>query len=206
MATAEEPARPLLSLPRFLPDSLPFAARTTAVLLLAYLVAFAAQVTSASSAGVCVGLVAQPSAGMSLSKARYRMLGTLIGGFVALALVSAFPQNRTLLLREKEWEGRIFLSGPTDDVSGHSLNGLTIINAHSRKAAEALAAEDPLVKSGSVSYSLHIWHINDGKIALDVLLSDKSGSLNKRAAAYRMAARRGGVAASAASIPAWGGH
>jgi len=67
-------------------------------MLLAYYVAFAAQVDSASSAGICVAIVAQPSAGMSTAKAIYRVVGTLIGGCVGVALVAAFPQDRVMLL------------------------------------------------------------------------------------------------------------
>lgn len=90
--------RDLLPLPGFPPDSVPFAIRTTIALLLAYGVSFAIQLDSASSAGVCVAIVAQPSPGMALSKAVYRTAGTLLGGVVSLALMAAFPQDRTMLL------------------------------------------------------------------------------------------------------------
>lgn len=89
---------PFLALPGFLPDALPFATRSVIALLLAYLIAFTAQVDSASTAGVCVAIVAQPSAGMAMSKAIYRVIGTLLGGCVAMALLAAFPQDRTMLL------------------------------------------------------------------------------------------------------------
>ncbi len=89
---------PLLTLPGFLPDAVPFAVRSAVALLLAYLIAFFAQVDSASSAGVCVAILAQPSAGMAASKAIYRVIGTLVGGWVALMLLAAFPQDRTMLL------------------------------------------------------------------------------------------------------------
>ncbi len=88
----------LLQLPGFQPDALFFATRVTLAMLLAYYVAFAAQVDSASSAGVCVAIVAQPSAGMTTAKAIYRIIGTLVGGCVGLALVAAFPQDRVMLL------------------------------------------------------------------------------------------------------------
>ncbi len=87
-----------LALPGFEADALPFAARTTLALLLAYAVAFFAQVQPASTAGVCVGVLATPSAGMAVSKALYRVGGTALGCIVALCLLSAFPQDRTMLL------------------------------------------------------------------------------------------------------------
>ena len=88
----------LLPLPGFPADAVPFAIRTTAALLLGYFVSFAIQLDTASSAGVCVAIVAQPSPGMALSKAFWRTAGTLLGGAVALAFIAAFAQDRTMLL------------------------------------------------------------------------------------------------------------
>lgn len=89
---------PFPGLPGFLPDAVPYATRTALALLLAYWVCFAAQIPTASTAGICVALVAQPSAGMAFSKALYRQIGTIIGGAVAIGLLAAFPQDRTMLL------------------------------------------------------------------------------------------------------------
>lgn len=89
---------PWLVLPGFMPDAVGFAARTTLAVLLAYLVAFAIQLDTASSAGLCVAIVAQPTPGMAMSKALYRVLGTVLGGAVGFALVALFPQDRTGLL------------------------------------------------------------------------------------------------------------
>ena len=74
-ATVEPAREPLLLLPGFMPDALGFAFRVTAALLLAYLVAFAIQLDTASSAGLCVAIVAQPTPGMAMSKAVYRAIG-----------------------------------------------------------------------------------------------------------------------------------
>ncbi len=92
------PPAPWSPLPGFAPDALGFATRTTLAMLLAYAVAFAAQVEAASTAGVCVAIVAQPSSGMSTAKAIYRVIGTLLGGAAGLALIAAFPQDRVMLL------------------------------------------------------------------------------------------------------------
>ena len=67
-------------------------------LLIAYYVSFAVQIQSASTAGLCVAIIAQPSTGMAISKANWRLLGTLIGGVAGVAIVACFPQDRTLLL------------------------------------------------------------------------------------------------------------
>jgi len=95
-AAAAPPA--YFALPGFAPDAVLFAARMTLAMLLAYYVAFFAQVESASTAGICVAIVTQVSAGMAAAKARYRIAGTLIGGCVGLGLVAAFPQDRLMLL------------------------------------------------------------------------------------------------------------
>ena len=97
-ATLEPAHEPLLLLPGFMPDALGFAFRTTASLLLAYWIAFAIQLDTASSAGLCVAIVAQPTPGMAMSKAIYRAIGTVLGGAAALVLVALFPQDRTMLL------------------------------------------------------------------------------------------------------------
>ena len=97
---AARPARrePFLVLPGFLPDAVGFASRTTLSLLLAYLFSFWIQLDSASSAGVCVAIVAQPLVGMTLSKAVWRLAGTLLGGVASLGFVAALGQDRTMLL------------------------------------------------------------------------------------------------------------
>lgn len=80
-------------------------------------------------------------------------------------------------MRGNEKAGRIFMSGPTEPTVGSELNGLTIIKVASREAADALAQHDPLVRSGAVTYSLHTWNIDQGRIALTLYFSDQSASL-----------------------------
>ncbi len=77
-----------------------------------------------------------------------------------------------LLSEHLEWMGAnekaglIFASGPTEPTAGSELNGLTIIEAASLEAADALAQQDPLIRSGAVTYSMHSWNINEGRIVL----------------------------------------
>ena len=99
MTDAAQAARgPFLPLPGFMPDAVTFASRLACAMLLAYFVAFLFQLDTASSAGVCVGVVMQPAPGMAMSKAFYRTVATIVGGIVALVLIAAFPQDRTMLL------------------------------------------------------------------------------------------------------------
>lgn len=80
-------------------------------------------------------------------------------------------------MRGNEKAGRVFLSGPAEPTAGSELNGLTIIEAASRDEADALAQQDPLIRSGAVTYSMHDWNVNEGRIALTFYLSDQSISL-----------------------------
>ena len=82
----------------FQPGWWSFGLRIWAALMLSLIVAFWAQIDSPASAAVTVMLLAQPLRGQALSKAFYRVVGTLIGGVVALCLVSMFGQERQLLL------------------------------------------------------------------------------------------------------------
>ncbi len=96
--TAPPPSTPFLQLPGFFPDALSYAVRTTMALLLAYGVGFYAQIPTASSAGITVGIIAQPSSGMALSKAFYRVAGTILGCIVSIIFGALFGQDRTMLL------------------------------------------------------------------------------------------------------------
>ncbi len=75
-----------------------FAVRTWIALALAYYIAFFLELDGASSAGVCVLILAQPTSGMVLSKAIYRLAATIAGVAAAIVLTALFPQDRTMLL------------------------------------------------------------------------------------------------------------
>ena len=76
---------------------------------------------------------------------------------------------------EQEAQARIFLSGPTTPRDGSiALDGLTIIRADSLDAAEQIAAEDPFVRSGIVSFEMREWIVNEGSIPLTVTLSNST--------------------------------
>lgn len=75
-----------------------FFLKTWLALGIGYYAAFFFQLDGASSCGVCVLILAQPSRGMVLAKAFYRTLGTLVGVAAALVLSALFPQDRTMLV------------------------------------------------------------------------------------------------------------
>lgn len=80
------------------PAAWAFATRIWIAMMLALGVAFWLQLESASSAAVCVAILAQPKRGQALSKAVYRLVGTLIGAAMSIVLIALFGQDRVLLL------------------------------------------------------------------------------------------------------------
>ncbi|GEN62811.1 FUSC family protein [Acetobacter oeni] len=75
-----------------------FCVRTWLAVAVALTTSFWLQITSPGSSAVTVMILAQPLRGQMLSKALYRLAGTFVGAFVALALTACFSQDRALLL------------------------------------------------------------------------------------------------------------
>jgi uncharacterized membrane protein YccC len=73
-------------------EAVGFAVRTTIAALLSLIVAMWMELDSPQWAPMTVWIVAQGSRGESLSKARWRLVGTAIGAISAVALIAAFPQ------------------------------------------------------------------------------------------------------------------
>lgn len=80
------------------PAAWAFALRIWIAMMLALALAFWLQLDSASSAATCVAILAQPKRGQAISKAIYRLLGTLLGAAVSIVLMALFGQDRVLLL------------------------------------------------------------------------------------------------------------
>jgi uncharacterized membrane protein YccC len=67
-------------------------------LAVSYYIAFALELNSAASAGTGLLILVGPTQGMVLSKAIYRIVGTLFGAVFAIILTSLFSQDRTMLI------------------------------------------------------------------------------------------------------------
>ena len=80
------------------PAAWAFATRIWIAMVLALGAAFWLQLESASSAATCVAILAQPKRGQALSKAVYRLVGTLIGAAMSIIFIALFGQDRVLLL------------------------------------------------------------------------------------------------------------
>jgi uncharacterized membrane protein YccC len=75
-----------------------FAFRIWIAIVVALYAAFWLQLEAASSAAVCVAILALPTRGQALEKASFRFLATVVGVAASIALVGAFSQTRDLLL------------------------------------------------------------------------------------------------------------
>src|ERR1700726_46165 len=69
-----------------------------AALAVSYYIAFILELNSAASAGTGLLILVGPTQGMVLSKAIYRVAGTLFGALAAIILTSLFPQGRAILI------------------------------------------------------------------------------------------------------------
>src|SRR6202048_2514347 len=67
-------------------------------LAVSYYIAFKLELNAAASAGTGLLILVGPTQGMVLSKAIYRVAGTLFGALAAIILTSLFPQDRTMLI------------------------------------------------------------------------------------------------------------
>ncbi|MHB2206725.1 FUSC family protein [Methylobacterium sp. CM6257] len=112
------------------PAAWAFAFRIWIAMMLALAAAFWLQLDSASSAATCVAILAQPKRGQAISKAVYRLLGTLIGAAVSIVVMSLFGQDRVLLLVSfTVWLGLcVFIAQYLQDTRayGAMLSGYTV--------------------------------------------------------------------------------
>jgi uncharacterized membrane protein YccC len=77
-----------------LTSNLLFGLRLWAAACLALYIAFWLQLDNAYWAATTAAIVAQPSLGASLRKARFRMVGTVLGAVAIVVLTACFPQSR----------------------------------------------------------------------------------------------------------------
>jgi uncharacterized membrane protein YccC len=97
-ATKVEHGSYLLGLARWPAGTTELAFTTWVALGIAYYIAFILELNSAASVGTSLLILVGPTQGMVLSKAIYRIAGTLFGAVVAIILTSLFPQDRTMLI------------------------------------------------------------------------------------------------------------
>jgi uncharacterized protein len=70
-----------------------------------------------------------------------------------------------------EEQGLLWGSGPFIETGVVVGDGLTIFNVAEEADVHKLMAEEPLVKRGLRSYSVRKWELREGKISIDLFLS-----------------------------------
>lgn len=74
-----------------------------------------------------------------------------------------------------EKEGRLLMAGPFLRSDGTPApRGMLLVWADDRAAAEALAAADPFHSSGARSFHVEEWQVHQGRIGIEIDLSDRS--------------------------------
>jgi uncharacterized protein len=94
------------------------------------------------------------------------------------AVKQNLPDHRAYL-RELEDKNTLFGAGPlwTDDGQYFEGDGLLIYRAHSVEEAHQIAQADPLHRSGARTFTIRPWLLNDGKITVQVTLSEPERTL-----------------------------
>lgn len=86
------------------------------------------------------------------------------------------PHYRWIIELEKQ--GHVFASGPLfADDNGPGV-GMTVFRTSSFEETAALAAQDPFVLSGAATFEIKRWQLNEGRISIQIDLSDQSYSLS----------------------------
>lgn len=72
-----------------------------------------------------------------------------------------------------EAEGRLFLAGPMSDPTGEQMlgTGLIVYRAASMKEAREIAENDPMHATGTRTFTLRKWMVNEGSLSLSLSLS-----------------------------------
>ena len=74
-----------------------------------------------------------------------------------------------------ETAGTVWMSGPTNAPFGASgIDGLTVIRAADAREAHDLAAGDPYVQGGAMSFDILGWNVVEGSLSVRVSISNGS--------------------------------
>ncbi len=94
---------------------------------------------------------------------------------------SVAPERKmAVLLEHFQWivnlekAGHILMTGGIFRKDGSQSEGLTILRAPNWEAAEELAASDPVIVAGAVTYYLERFMLGAGRISISIDFSDQS--------------------------------
>ncbi len=176
-----------------------FALRAWIAVVAALYVAFWLQLEAASSAAVCVGILAFPTRGQALEKAGFRLLATVIGVAVSIVLAGAFSQTRDLLLLAfAAWVGLCVYAAYVSDGNrayAAALSGYTVaIVAIQEIDAPQHLFETGLARGAAITVGIAVIAVvNDLLAAPDrhVGLADQLAKLHVRVRGLARTATRG---------------
>ena len=75
---------------------------------------------------------------------------------------------------ELEKQGAVFASGPLTAEDGASGIGMTVFRCDGWDEARRLSEGDPFVQQGAVTFELHQWQINEGRVTVAIDFSDQT--------------------------------
>lgn len=77
--------------------------------------------------------------------------------------------------KDLESRGILVFAGPVSDVTGQLMSGIgmMVYRADSLDEAKAIASKDPMHTSGTKTFSVRAWLVNEGALSLDITLSDQ---------------------------------
>ena len=81
--------------------------------------------------------------------------------------------------KKLEVEGHLFGAGPLADEQGAvwSMEGMIILRAENLDEARRLAENDPMHLTGKKEFTIRPWLLNEGRIQVEINLSNKSAEL-----------------------------
>ena len=81
--------------------------------------------------------------------------------------------------KKLEAEGTLFAAGPMADEAGEvwSMEGLIVVRAGSLAEARGIAEQDPMHLAGLKEFTVRPWLVNEGRIQIDLRLSERAVSL-----------------------------
>jgi uncharacterized membrane protein YccC len=176
-----------------------FALRVWIAIVVALYAGFWLQLEAASSAAVCVAILALPTRGAALEKAGFRSLATVIGVVVSIVLVGTFSQTRDLLLLAfAAWVGLCVYAARLSDgnrayaavLSGYTVALIAIEQIDTPKDVfDASMARGAAIAVGIAAVAV----VNDLLAAPDRHkgLAEQLAALHRRVRAYANAALRG---------------
>ncbi len=71
---------------------------------------------------------------------------------------------------------KVLLSGPLYKKSDGPGVGMTVLRVDSFEDAEAIAATDPFVIAGAMTFEIERWQINEGRVNMSIDFSDQTFS------------------------------